>query len=128
MHQHAGAKCTIFMVQNAPVMWCKMHHKTGAKCTSMLCKMHQLCGANFTSNWCKMHQLDADANCTSQRQNCTSKLVQNAPVIWCKFHQQLVQCPQFLHQFRRTQCPQIHTNFATSTPTPSSTMSLAFRG
>ncbi|KAL2527544.1 hypothetical protein Adt_12613 [Abeliophyllum distichum] len=88
--------CTSHLVQNAPARLVQSWLKTSATCTSYLvqnaptsgaiwciinwCKMHHLCGANFTSNWCKMHQLDADANCNSQRQNCTSKLVQNALV------------------------------------------------
>ncbi|KAL2515583.1 hypothetical protein Fot_29554 [Forsythia ovata] len=147
----AGANCTNKLVQIAPVMWCKMHQHGWCKFGQQLvqnapascwCKLHQSkvkLHQPFTSNWCNLHQL-CGAQCTIKLvqnapawlvqispptgANCTSYLVQNAPATGAmppnfapvSPHQM----PPILHQIR--------TNFATSTPTPSSTTSPAFRG
>ncbi|KAL2557785.1 Uncharacterized protein Fot_02524 [Forsythia ovata] len=73
----------------APVMWCTMHHQTGAKCTSHISPPT---GANYTSYLVQ--------NAPTSGAKCTSKI-----------HQQLVQSLQFLHQFYRTKCPQFCTRF-----------------
>ncbi|KAL2529845.1 hypothetical protein Fot_22446 [Forsythia ovata] len=117
--------CTSFTAPNTPIFAPDSHQfynlNTDPIREPRASHFHQ---QNCTSNWCNLHQL-CGAQCTIKLvQNAPAWLVQNSPATGAKSpifapvspHQM----PPILHQ--------ICTNFATSTPTPSSTTSLAFRG